>query len=526
MVDPTALAGSGIAARTGASAAPAATAPATAELATAEPATVEPATADASGFAFDPREPSRPDGPTLFDRESLDTGHDESGEGVDEDDGGQGRRRWPWVLFVLVVLLGVGGVAAASMIDRGSSPAPPVTLPVPALVGTTQSEAEALLDAAGWDVEVELIRRNDTSAGEVLASDPVAGVRHDPAASVTITVSEGQELITVPDDLAGQSFDDAQGALFEVGLLSEEAERRFDEEVPEENVIGVVDGTPAEVERGEPVGLLVSDGPEPREVPGGLVGSTEAEASEAIEAVQLEVGVERRFDGDVSEGQVISASPGPGAEIPRGEEVAIVVSLGVEPVEVPAGLVGSGEGAVSEALEAVPLAVGGERRFDDDVPEGQVFGVSPGPGTELAPGDTVAIVVSLGVEPVTVPSGLVGSTGGKAADAIEALPLLVGVERRFDDEIPEGAVIAASPASGAEVPPGTTVTIVVSLGVEPVTVPDVSEAETPAEAAALLREAGLTPGSVSGPSEGTPAATSPAAGDEVSPGTTVDLILD
>jgi serine/threonine-protein kinase len=140
-------------------------------------------------------------------------------------------------------------------------------------------------------------------------------------------------------------------------------------------------------------------------------------------------------------------------------------------------------------------------------------------------GEEIAIVVSLGVEPVTVPGGLAGGGEGSVIEALEAVPLSVAVERRFDDDVPEGQVIATSPGSGAELPPGSTVTVLVSLGVQPITVPDVSGAETPLEAAVILRQEGLTPGSVSGPSEGMPSGTSPGAGSEVPPGTAVDIAL-
>ena len=68
-------------------------------------------------------------------------------------------------------------------------------------------------------------------------------------------------------------------------------------------------------------------------------------------------------------------------------------------------------------------------------------------------------------------------------------------------------------------------TIEVSRGPELVAVPDVTGASTPAQAAAILREAGLKPGSVSGPSEGTPIGTSPGRGTKVRKGSTVNILL-
>ena len=45
--------------------------------------------------------------------------------------------------------------------------------------------------------------------------------------------------------------------------------------------------------------------------------------------------------------------------------------------------------------------------------------------------------------------------------------------RRLRREVAAGSIISTDPAAGAQVAPGSTVDYVVSLGVEPVTVPDV-----------------------------------------------------
>lgn len=308
-------------------------------------------------------------------------------DGDDADDGRR-RRRWPWVALVVLVLLGVGGVAAATAIDR--EPPPPariVVLPVPDLVGLTQPEAEEVLRAAGWTVEVDLTRRNDTTAGDVLEVDPGPGSRLGPGEPVTITVSEGQEMVAVPDDLAGQGFDEARAVLFELGLGSAAEENRFDEEVPAGVAIGVVDGTPSELERGSTVGLVVSDGPAPRTVPAGLQGSTQAAATEAIEGVQLAVEVDPQFNDDVAEGVVVSVRPGSGSEVPRGATVTIEVSRGPEPVTVP-DVSGTDSPAAAAALlrqaGLVPGQVSGPS-------EGSPSGTSPSAGTDVAPGTTVDI---------------------------------------------------------------------------------------------------------------------------------------
>jgi len=91
-------------------------------------------------------------------------------------------------------------------------------------------------------------------------------------------------------------------------------------------------------------------------------------------------------------------------------------------------------------------------------------------------------------EPTTalVPDGLVGSTGDAAANAIAAAGLTPAVTEQFDVN-PAGTVIGVNPGSGAEVEPGSTVTIIVSAGPEPAAPPPPPEptpdptTETPPE---------------------------------------------
>ena len=87
--------------------------------------------------------------------------------------------------------------------------------------------------------------------------------------------------------------------------------------------------------RGTDVALVVSKGPERYAVPP-VVGMTLAEASARIEEVNLKVGkVTEAFNEKVPEGQVVSAKPGPGASLKKGTAVAMTVSKGRKPIEVP-----------------------------------------------------------------------------------------------------------------------------------------------------------------------------------------------
>jgi serine/threonine-protein kinase len=118
----------------------------------------------------------------------------------------------------------------------------------------------------------------------------------------------------------------------------------------------------------------------------------------------------------------------------------------------------------------------------------------------------------------------VSGTYATAAPALTAAGFVPTQQNTYNATAPKGQVIGTTPSSTAGPQPfGSTVTVVVSLGPQPVTVPNVVGRSVTA-ATNALQALGLT---VAGP-YGPPGAnrvlsTDPAAGTSEPPGTTVDL---
>lgn len=308
---------------------------------------------------------------------------------VGSGEGGGRRRRWPWVAAVIALLAIAGGAAAAATYEPDTKePVRIVDLPVPGVIGLQQADAEQVLEASGWTVEVETERKNDSVPGEVLEVSPAAGARLAKGEPVVITVSEGQEIVDVPQGLVGQPFDEVARAFTDAGLTAEEVGREYHEEIGEGGVIQYADGTPGELERGSTVGMVVSDGPRPRTVPGGLAGRSEDEASSLITDEGLEVAVNRQFNDDVKEGTVISQMPAGGTTVPRGDTVTIEVSRGPETVKVPNVAKAKTPAEAAQILRDAGLKPGSVSGSADGKPT-----TSPGPGTEVKKGSTVNIVL-------------------------------------------------------------------------------------------------------------------------------------
>ncbi|MBA2437656.1 MAG: serine/threonine protein kinase [Acidimicrobiia bacterium] len=260
----------------------------------------------------------------------------------------------------------------------------------------------------------------------------------------------------------------------------------------------------------------------------------EAAAVAELQRVQTEAGfeipwevrIERDFDDNIPEGDVITQRPSAGRVLEEGEVVTLVVSQGLPFTTVPAldGL--TADQAEAELVEA-QLTLGAVRPVaSETVDAGLVLewsseGVERPP--ELREGSAVDVVVSEGPAPRTVPP-LAGLTRDQAVAELKAAGLGAEVATRFDDEVDEGVVIGSEPGSGATVERGTTVTVVVSRGRDVVTVPDLV-GRTLEELNKALEDAGLRSGDVSGNASGSPAATDPESGAVVDRGTAVDIFL-
>jgi len=248
-------------------------------------------------------------------------------------------------------------------------------------------------------------------------------------------------------------------------------------------------------------------------------------AQARLARVHLKVTVTHtRVDGTTA-GTVLSIAPPSGVKLAEGQRVRLVVSDGNTFVDVPVDLNGKARLVAAKELTQRGLKVGVADAYSETVARDFVVAPAIGTPSRLVKGSTVVLVVSQGPKPRVIPNGLPGQSADAVRAALQNLQLRSTTTQAYDETVKAGQVISTAPAGGATAARGSVVSIVVSQGPKPVTVPDVSRARTPQGAAALLEAAGLTPGNVSGPLLGTPAASRPAAGAQVPRGTTVDIIL-
>ena len=202
-----------------------------------------------------------------------------------------------------------------------------------------------------------------------------------------------------------------------------------------------------------------------------VANRTVAEAQQLLTEAGFRSTTRDVFDDDVPSGLVVGSEPEAGTEIRKFQPVSLYVSKGPQLFPLPQ-LSGGTLDEAKGALNGAGMALGPvTEEFNEDVPAGIVLSQDPVAGTPARHGTPVAMVVSKGPEPIPVPS-VVGQDEDDAMDAIEAAGLKAEVAREevFDRNVPEGAVVSQSPASGT-LTRGGTVTLTISKGPRMVEVP-------------------------------------------------------
>jgi serine/threonine-protein kinase len=302
-------------------------------------------------------------------------------------DEGRRRPRWRWVIVAVLVAALVGvGVWALTRPDQ---------VVVPSVIGQSEEAAVQALDEAGFEVEVAQTQ-GPGDPGNVIEQDPRAGEEAAEASTVTITVVIGPGVAKIPS-VEGLPERKAVRKLDKAGFRVKSV-ARFSDEVAAGRAIGTDPSEGTELARESTVTLRVSKGPNLVEIPS-VLGLDQAIAESRLRRADLVPNVETE-ESEAAEGTVIAQDPGSGT-VPRGSEVTIVVSTGIESVAV-SSVIGQSQQAARATLRAQGLKVAVQKQ---DVPsasdDGVVIDQAPPAGARVQGGDTVTIVVGRFEEPAT-----------------------------------------------------------------------------------------------------------------------------
>ncbi len=199
-----------------------------------------------------------------------------------------------------------------------------------------------------------------------------------------------------------------------------------------------------------------------------LVGESERDAMDEAARLHLPADVVARQSSDQYPlGVVMQQDPAAGSQVRQGRRVSLVVSKGIELVQVP-DLRYQSMREVGLDLSHARLQVGKVSSVaNDDVPAGRVVLQDPVPLTNVRQGTTVNVTLSKGPPDFVSAPQLVGQDISDARDALKRAHIQAGqiIWTPFGKNgPPRGVVVRQAPAAGTRLDPFERVSLQVSAG--------------------------------------------------------------
>ena len=262
---------------------------------------------------------------------------------------------------------------------------------VPDVANSSQSAAVSTLRGAGYRVTVQPgSEYSDTvTRGLVLDTYPKADSRLATGKTVTVTLSAGPHLYSIPD-VRNMSFTDAYNTLINAGRLTvaRKPEQRRNDTVQPNQVIETVPNAGHQVRTGQTVTIVVSTGPPFVTVPADVSGQLFGDARRELHQADFSVDKQSEYNDTVPAGEVISVNPSGRAR--KFSTITVTVSKGPQTVTVPDIPRGSAVSDAVSELKSLGL-VAAPQSAVPGLPQDYVFSISPSAGSSVPLGSTVAI---------------------------------------------------------------------------------------------------------------------------------------
>ena len=193
----------------------------------------------------------------------------------------------------------------------------------------TESEAiKALNDVGFTNIKTEYEYSDEVPKDYVIKQNPYEeNFPYNLNQEILLTISKGQKIVTLPKKIVDKKFEDVKKELDDL-----EVKYDFEEVNDEQKEAGIV--LAVDPEEGEeitastPVKLTISKGSAFKdvEIPGGIVGASEATALDALNKLGLKVNVSYEENLSKTDNIVLSINPQSGTTIKEGSQVNIVVN--------------------------------------------------------------------------------------------------------------------------------------------------------------------------------------------------------
>ena len=241
----------------------------------------------------------------------------------------------PWAKYLLIVFVAIALFVGAMYTTINVLTKRPEQLEIPNVSGVndekrlTKDDALKQLNELGFkNVNIKEEYNDELEAGYVIKQSPEyrKDYNYNISQEITLTVSKGQKIVTLPKKIIGKKIDDVKAELDSLDILYNVTEEH-NEEIQAGIVVSVDPEEGEEMTAATVVNIVVSKGSQYKDVEmPSVINESEASAVDTLKKLNLNVNVTYEENLSKSDGVVISQSVQNGKIIKEGETVSIVVN--------------------------------------------------------------------------------------------------------------------------------------------------------------------------------------------------------
>ena len=235
------------------------------------------------------------------------------------------------VLLIATILFIVAMFSTIAIFNSGRTKQEdmPNLIGVEGIGRMSKDEAIKVLNDLGFkEITIEEEYSDEVEEGYVIAQVPQGkeNFKINVTEPITLTVSKGQKIVTLPKKMIGKKLDDVTAELDKLDLKYEIKEEN-DEKVEAGVVLSVDPEEGEEITAATTIQIVVSKGSAYKDVTvPSVINDTESNASNTLKGLNLVVKVTYEENPNKSDGVVTSQSIAPGSTAKEGETITIVVN--------------------------------------------------------------------------------------------------------------------------------------------------------------------------------------------------------
>ncbi len=323
------------------------------------------------------------------------------------------------------------------------------------LVGKSKSEIDKIITDNNLKVTYDYIYSSATAKDVATSMSPSATTRVEEGTTISIVLSLGKVSMS---NYAGKTLSELESWVNSVNAdganLKINSSIAYSDSIASGSIISQ-NPTTGDVNPGTSITVSVSKG-------GGVVVKTFASRTDTQEGIKISI--TEKYSTSAS-GTVLSQSIAAGTRVDVGTSITLTVSIGQVPVSSKIGgtLADLQSWVNTVNAKGANLSISSSEAYTaNQTDKGKITSQSPSSGS-VNPGSTITAVVSKGTQ-ITVATFTGTSTTSQTG-------LTVNKSEQYSSSVASGVVISQSIAAGTKVDYGSSISLVVSKGVDPSTLP-------------------------------------------------------